>query len=145
MTRVVFSRDDGTGSDLYVVDYDGEGVQRLTSNRVLNICPSWSPDNSRIAFTSYRNHLQGLFLLDTTNGRVTQIIEQGGLNFGADWHPDGTELLVSLSRSGSPEIYRITPEGKIIKRLTVSPAIVRYAFAALRAALASARSFSAAT
>ena len=123
MTRVVFSRSTGDGSDLYAVDYDGEGLLRLTANRVLNLCPNWSPDGSEIAFTSYRNHQQGLFILDTSNGKVRPVTSQEGLNFGADWHPDGEELLVSMSRGGNPEIYRITPAGKIIKRLTVSKAI----------------------
>ncbi len=123
MTRVVFSRSSGDGSDLYAVDYDGEGLLRLTANRVLNLCPDWSPDGSEIAFTSYRDHQQGLFILDTANGKVRQVVSTGGLNFGADWHPEGKELLVSLSRSGNPEIYRISPTGEIIKRLTVSKAI----------------------
>ncbi len=123
MTRVVFSRSTGDGSDLYAVDYDGEGLLRLTANRELNLCPSWSPDGSEIAFTSYRNHQQGLFILDTSNGKVRAVTAQEGLNFGADWHPDGKELLVSMSRGGNPEIYRISPTGKIIKRLTVAKSI----------------------
>ena len=51
------------------------------------------------------------------------IIAQEGLNLGADWHPGGQELVLSLSRGNNPEIYRISPTGTIIKRLTVSKAI----------------------
>jgi TolB protein len=123
LTRVVFSRGAGDRRDLYVVDYDGAGILRLTANRTLNLCPAWSPDGSEIAFTSYRDGQQGLYSLDTSNGKVRQVIAMEGLNYGADWHPSGEELLLALSRSGNPEIYRITPQGKIIKRLTVSEAI----------------------
>lgn len=123
LTRIVFSRGTGDRRDLYVVDYDGEGLLRVTANRTLNLCPDWSPDNAQIAFTSYRGGQQGLFSLDTATGQVRQIIAQEGLNLGADWRPDGKELLVSLSGSGDPEIYRIDPVGNIVKRLTVSSAI----------------------
>lgn len=123
LTRVAFSRGSGNRRDIYVVDYDGEGLLRLTANRTLNLCPDWSPDGTRIAFTSYRGGQQGLYFLETATGQVRQIIAQDGLNLGADWSPDGKELLISLSRGGDPEIYRIAPDGRIIKRLTVSPAI----------------------
>ncbi len=123
MTRVVFSRGSGDRRDLWVVDYDGQNLLRLTSNRTLNLCPDWKPDASEIAFTSYTRGMQGLFSLDTATGKVRQVIAQDGLNLGASWRPDGQELLVSLSRSGDPEIYRISPEGQIIRRLTAVPSI----------------------
>lgn len=123
MSRVVFSRGEGKRRDLYVVDYDGANVMRLTANRQLNLCPSWSPDSREIAFTSYREGQQGLYGLDTSTGQVREIIALEGLNYGADWHPGGEELILALSRGGNPEIYRIRPDGTIIKRLTVSKAI----------------------
>jgi TolB protein len=123
LTRVVFSRGAGDRRDLYVVDYDGEGLLRLTANRTLNLCPAWKPDGSAIAFTSYTKGQQGLFRLDTATGKVSRVIAQEGLNLGAAWHPDGTELLISLSRGGDPEIYRIAETGAILKRLTAMPSI----------------------
>ncbi len=123
LTRIVFSRGSGDRRDLYVVDYDGEGLLRLTANRTLNLCPAWRPDASEIAFTSYDRGMQGLYSLDTASGDVRRIIAQEGLNLGANWHPDGRELLLSLSRAGDPEIYRVSPEGEILRRLTAMPSI----------------------
>lgn len=101
LTRVAFSRGQGDRRDIYVVDYDGEGLLRLTANRTLNLCPDWSPDGNRIAFTSYRGGQQGLYFLETATGQVRQVLSMEGLNLGADWSPDGKELLISLSRSGT--------------------------------------------
>jgi TolB protein len=123
LTRVVFSRGTGDRRDLWVVDYDGENAMRLTSNRTLNLCPSWRPDGEAIAFTSYNRGEQGLYLLETASGKVKHLVSQQGLNLGASWRPDGKELLISLSHSGNPEIYRITPAGDIVARLTAMPSI----------------------
>jgi len=78
LTRIVFSRGSGDRRDLWVVDYDGEGLLRLTANRTLNLCPAWKPDGSEIAFTSYHAGMQGLFSLATATGQVRQIIAQEG-------------------------------------------------------------------
>ncbi len=123
LTRVVFSRGSGDRRDLWVVDYDGENPMRLTANRTLNLCPSWRPDGEAIAFTSYHRGEQGLFLLETASGKVSEIIRQQGLNLGASWSPDGKEIVLSLSHAGNPEIFRISPSGDIVARLTAMPSI----------------------
>lgn len=123
LTRVVFARGDGERRDLYCVDYDGENLLRLTANRTLNLFPAWSPDGDRVAFMSYRDGQQGIYLLDTRTGGVSLVNETVGSNLAPAWHPDGRELLASLSKVGQHEIYRLGLGGEIIRRLTVSPSI----------------------
>ncbi len=123
LTRIVFTRGSGDRRDLYVVDYDGENLLRLTANRTLNLFPSWSPDGKRIAFMSYRDGQQGIYLLETATGRVRLVNETVGSNLAPHWHPGGEELIASLSKDGQHEIYRLDLTGRIIRRLTFAPSI----------------------
>ena len=44
---------DQTGAkEVYVADYDGREVKKVTSNRSLNLLPRWRPDGRAVAFTS---------------------------------------------------------------------------------------------
>ncbi len=123
LSRIVFARGSGDRRDIWCVDYDGEGLLRLTSNRTLNLFPSWSPDNKQIAFMSFRQGQQGTYLLEAATGTVRMVGETSGSNLGPCWHPGGQELVVALSKAGQPDIYRLGLDGRVIRRLTVSESI----------------------
>ena len=123
LTKVVFARGTGERRDIYCVDYDGENLLRLTANRTLNLFPAWSPDQAEVAFMSYREGQQGIYMLETDTGKVRLVNETVGSNLAPAWHPDGGELLASLSKVGQHEIYRLSLTGQVVRRLTVSPAI----------------------
>jgi TolB protein len=123
LTRIVFARGSGDRRDIWCVDYDGEGLLRLTANRTLNLFPSWSPDNKQIAFMSFRQGQQGTYMLEAATGAVRLVGETSGSNLGPSWHPGGQELVVALSKAGQPDIYRLGLEGRVIRRLTVSESI----------------------
>jgi len=123
LTRIAFARGSDDRRDIHCIDFDGEGELRLTANRQLNLFPTWSPDNEHLAFMSWREGQQGIYLLETATGDVRAINETPGSNLNPAWHPSGEELLVSLSKVGQHEIYRLGLGGNIIRRLTVNPAI----------------------
>jgi Ca2+-binding RTX toxin-like protein len=56
-TRIAFdgSRDDPGNQDVYVMNADGTGVRRLTSDLADDSHPAWAPDGSAIAFQSERD------------------------------------------------------------------------------------------
>ena len=49
-----YSNRDGN-SEIYVINTDGTGLRRLTSNGAGDMAPTWSPDGTQIAFTSNRD------------------------------------------------------------------------------------------
>ena len=126
-TKIAFVSDRDGNPELYMMDYDGANQTRLTYNAIQDISPAWSPDQKRIAYTSYQGLVAGLYILDVYENRRTPVSTRGG-NFSPAWAPDGKRLAFASSVDGNSEIYiaeiesNPTRAGKI-KRLTFNQAI----------------------
>lgn len=118
------SRRAGGGKIVMAMDFDGKGKYSLTRNSSLNILPSWSPNGSQVAFTSYMRNNPDLYVVGAGGGRPKRISKHPGMNTGGSWSPDGTRIAVTLSKDGNPEIYIINAStGAIVRRLTNNRAI----------------------
>jgi hypothetical protein len=76
-THVFHRRADGSIEDLTPDDQADDG--------------RWSPDGTRIAFTSDRSGTEGIYLMDADGSDVTRLTHNGEV--APDWSPDGTRLL----------------------------------------------------
>jgi TolB protein len=124
--RVAFRRSlGGHGGAIYVVNSDGGGLKRLTmSPRGLADKIDWSPDGSRIVFSSpefgppassnvYTIRVDGTGLVQLTHDRG------GAINNGADsWSPDGQKIAFVSNRTGIYEIYVMNADGTGVSQLT---------------------------
>ena len=52
-----------------------------------------SPLWKQLAFMSWREGQQGIYLLETATGEVRNLTESIGSNLAPSWHPAGNELL----------------------------------------------------
>ena len=112
------------GKVVGAMDFDGHGQYSISNNKSINILPAWSPDGSKIAFTSYMRDNPDLYVASAGGGRPKRIAKYEGMNTGATWSPDGSKIALTLSKDGNAEIYVIdSSDGSIIKRLTDNPAI----------------------
>jgi dipeptidyl aminopeptidase/acylaminoacyl peptidase len=83
-------------SSLWLVDTAGGAPRRLTQAAASDGSPAWSPDGTRLAFTSKRgdDEAASLYVLRTDGGEAEKILE---LPFGISapkWLPDGSGLVV---------------------------------------------------
>ncbi|MEK6684590.1 MAG: Tol-Pal system beta propeller repeat protein TolB [Nitrospirota bacterium] len=118
-TRVVFSSSLTGSKELYLMDYDGYNVRKITGDRSLNLSPKWSPDGNWITYTSYRGGTPAIYTLDMATGRLSKTVGLPGLNISPAWSPSGGELAFASSRDGPTQIYRVDREGKALRRLTL--------------------------
>ena len=104
-TRLAFLSRTPQGKEIYVVDFDGANVKKLTDERSIILAPDWSPDGRSIVYTSYQDHNPDLILLATNGSRRRPLLKLPGLNSAPAWSPDGTKISLVLSKDSNSEIY----------------------------------------
>lgn len=88
-------------SDLFL----GEAKQ-LTHDRALALSPRWSPDGSRIIYTSfYRAGFPDIYVINAAGTRREVYASYRGTNTGARFSPNGQQVAMVLTSSGTPEIW----------------------------------------
>ena len=100
------------------LDADGKNVTQMSKGGRLNLLPSFSPDATKIYYTSYRYDNPDLFVMDAASRKYQRISKRPGLNTGGVLSPDGSRLAVTLSINDNTDIYLMDPDGKNPKRLT---------------------------
>jgi len=123
LTWIAFVSKHGKGKELYLMDYDGERVRRLTTTESINLMPTWSPVAQRLAYISWRSGAPSIDIVES-DGRIARAPTAGGtMNISPDWSPDGRLIVYASNASGNSEIYLLDTTTGRSSRLTNSPAI----------------------
>lgn len=117
-SKIAFINNSTGHKEVYIIDYDGYNLKRLTRDNKINILPKWSPDGKSIIYTSYLYDNPDLFMLDLEKNKKTSVSKIQGLNTAAAFSPDGERIVLTLSRGAYPNLYLINKKGEIIRRMT---------------------------
>jgi TolB protein len=114
----------GNRGDVYASDLFWGEAKQFTHHNALTLSPRWSPDGSRIVYTSYfRTGAPDIFAIDTNTARVDTFVSFRGMNTGARFSPTGQQVAMVLSGEGTPEIYVSNAQGRQVARRTRSDAV----------------------
>lgn len=98
--RIAFASDRDGNLEIYSMDADGSGQQRLTHDQSADYAPRWSPDSSRIAFVSQRGGESDVYVMGADGSGVTDVSRRPGTDEGAlSWSPAG---IVFASQGHAP-------------------------------------------
>ena len=76
-----------------MLDRDGGAPLQLTDNDVFDGNPDWSPDGSRLVFTSDRDGGLEIYMMNADGSGIVQLTDDDVDNGAADWSPDGTRIV----------------------------------------------------
>ncbi len=122
-SHVLFTSHLGRTEDIFLCDYDGKNLIRLTAMGQLNVTPDVNANGSLMVFTSILKDRQEIFLLNRQGKRTKLYGEGEGLNSNPRFSHAGKTVAFCTSRSGNPDIWTIGTDGKHMKRITFSWAI----------------------
>lgn len=109
--------------EIYLMDWDGFNVRKLTANGSINLNPDFSPSGKEMVFTSYKRKNPDLYRRELFTGTEARVSSAQGINITGAFAPDGNRIALAMSKDGNSEIYLISKEGKQLARLTSNPAI----------------------
>jgi len=121
--KIAFVSKKTGNKEIYLMDYDGYNVQKLTRNSSINLNPDFSPDGREIIYTSYKRGNPDLFRRELFSGVEAVISARHGINITGAYAPDGKRIALAMSKDGSSNIYLIDKAGKLLARLTSGSAI----------------------
>lgn len=91
---------------------DGTGQTRLTDNSDEDNLPSFSPDGTKIAFSSRRDGVQEIYIMDSDgNGQTNLSNVLIAHDFAPSFSSDGTKIAFGSGRDGNAEIYMMNSDG----------------------------------
>ena len=83
--------------------------------------PAWSPDGSRLAFTSHREGTSGpseVWVIARDGSGLANLTDHPALENHGSWSPDGKWLSFNSNRSGDGDVYIRDSDGGSVRQRT---------------------------
>ncbi len=126
-TKIVYVSDKDGDHDIWLMDADGSNQENIYDSgsddgglgadpfSILSgfgfSTPSWSPDGTKIAFTSDKDGDNDIYVIDSDGSNLKSITSETGLNgdnnFDPFWLPNGDEIAFVSEDGGQYEIWKV--------------------------------------
>ncbi|WP_092485630.1 Tol-Pal system beta propeller repeat protein TolB [Candidatus Ichthyocystis hellenicum] len=109
--------------ELHTADLDGKNNKTWISLSEPLLSLNWSSDGGGLAFVSFEHKKPVIKVLHLVDGTFATLANYGGSNSSPSWSPDGSHVLVVLTKNGFSDIYTLTALGTDLVSVIHSPSI----------------------
>jgi Tol biopolymer transport system component len=112
--RIAFVSVRDRNAEIYTANPDGTNQTRLTNTPAQELTPAWSPDGTRLAFTSVTatrtsdgtsvNATADIYIINADGSGLRRLTNNSAYNTAPTWSPDGTRIAFSRSTI-DPQIF----------------------------------------
>ncbi len=129
-SRILFTAGRRNLKEIYISDFDGQNVTRLTNYRSITLSPSLSPNGKYLAYTSYREGRPNLYVTDFDKKTEIFVDRSEGMKIGTSWlnnstlvysHTSGRMSTIYAFDAGSRSKKVLVQREGILTSPTVSP------------------------
>lgn len=112
--------------DLWTVSVAGGQAKRLTVHPGDDTMPKWTPDGSRIFFSSNRAGSLDVYSVTPDGNDLRRVTFESATEYPQSFSPDGTYLYGYTTAFGRSDLFKVKATGGDIVRLTGHPLELEY-------------------
>lgn len=119
-SMITFAGGDVDYPDVYVVDIAAKTLTQLTNTPAKEYHPTFSPDGSRILFSTIRDGNWELYSMNPEGSDLINISNNQYHDNYPSWTTDGSKIIFKSTRDGQGDVYIMNPDGTNVQRLTAA-------------------------
>jgi len=124
-SKIYFTSERTGHKEIWSMDWDGAGQKQLTFLSSITSYLAISPDNTKLAISTFAKDEPQIFLLSLETGRrLTFYNQRASMNATPEFTPDGKSILFSSTAGGgAPQIYACDLDGRNMRPISTSRSI----------------------